>query len=298
MNIDIKNVKFFDAFTRSVIAQCIEELKDSEFALPLDRKEKALRVLKVFYRKRGRSNVPKAGNNVILMNLAYWQLEKMLLSKEKTIWIKEYNSFDKDREIGGFTLDSKDIVTAYTSDILHELSHFIQYNLYYGVGMKTWSIMRKPHGNGFKSVYRYLRNKYFNDVNIRNAFVNKHKEIVLGKTNRTNVIELPENIFDLPIPENGKAIRSNAKYVQLYSLIYNNELKVSDIIASMKIDNANPANKVRVYISDLRNRLKDIYSPTIAAQILPTKNFFNNAFEYGQGEQNSSYKINPTIKLD
>ena len=43
MNIDIKNVKFFDSFTRSVITQCMEELKDSEFALPLDRKEKALR---------------------------------------------------------------------------------------------------------------------------------------------------------------------------------------------------------------------------------------------------------------
>ena len=89
MNIDIKNVKFFDSFTRSVITQCMEELKDSEFALPLDRKEKALRALKVFYRKRGRSNPSfykrDTKGESINMNLAYWQLEKMLLSKEKTI---------------------------------------------------------------------------------------------------------------------------------------------------------------------------------------------------------------------
>ena len=45
----------------------------------------------------------------------------------------------------------------------------------------------------------------------------------------TRTIDLPDNILDLPIPEGSRAIPSHAKAIQLYNLIYNNEMNVHDL---------------------------------------------------------------------
>jgi hypothetical protein len=113
----------------------------------------------------------------------------------------------------------------------------------------------------------------------------------------TRTIDLSDNILDLPIPEGERAIRSDSNMIPLYNLIYNNEMNVNDIIAYMNIENSDPANKVRVYVCNLRDRLKLIYGDEIAGQILPTETFINNGARYRDGVRNSSYKINKTIEI-
>ena len=115
-------------------------------------------------------------------------------------------------------------------------------------------------------------------------------------TNRT--IELPDNILDLPIPNGERAIRADSKMIPLYNLIYNNEMNVHDIIAYMNIENSDPANKVRVYVCNLRDRLELIYGPEIAGKILPTETFMNNGARYRDGVRNSSYRINRTVEIE
>ena len=113
----------------------------------------------------------------------------------------------------------------------------------------------------------------------------------------TRTIDLPDNILDLPIPDGERAIRSDSNMIPLYNLIYNNEMNVNDIIAYMNIENSDPANKVRVYVCNLRDRLKLIYGDEIAGQILPTETFINNGARYRDGVRNSSYRINKTIEV-
>ena len=74
-------------------------------------------------------------------------------------------------------------------------------------------------------------------------------------------------------------------------------MNVNDIIGYMNIENSDPANKVRVYVCNLRDRLKLIYGDEIAGQILPTETFINNGARYRDGVRNSSYKINKTIEI-
>tara|TARA_R100000808_G_C2151687_1_gene160830 strand:- start:861 stop:2216 length:1356 start_codon:yes stop_codon:yes gene_type:complete len=118
------------------------------------------------------------------------------------------------------------------------------------------------------------------------------------ETTVTRTIELPDNILDLPIPNGERAIRADSKMIPLYNLIYNNEMNVHDIIAYMNIQNSDPANKVRVYICNLRDRLELIYGAEIAGKILPTETFMNNGARYRDGVRNSSYRINRTVEIE
>ncbi len=113
----------------------------------------------------------------------------------------------------------------------------------------------------------------------------------------TRTIELPDNILNLPIPNGARQIRSNSKMIPLYNLIYNNEMSVSDIISYMNMNNSDAPNKVRVYISNLRDRLQVVYGEAVASKILPTETFMNNGASYGQGVTNTSYKINKTVEI-
>ena len=113
----------------------------------------------------------------------------------------------------------------------------------------------------------------------------------------TRTLELPDNILNLPIPDGARQIRSNSKMIPLYNLIYNNEMSVSDIISYMNMSNSDAPNKVRVYISNLRDRLQVVYGEAIASKILPTETFINNGANYGDGVTNTSYKINKTVEV-
>ena len=132
---------------------------------------------------------------------------------------------------------------------------------------------------------------------LQNLLTTSMDRFQLSDARTTRTIELPDNILDLPIPEGSRAIPSHAKAIQLYNLIYNNEMNVHDIIAYMNIQNSDPAHKVRTYAINIRDRLKLIYGNEIAGKILPTETFMNNGARYGDGVRNSSYKINKTVEV-
>ena len=70
-------------------------------------------------------------------------------------YVKEYASFNKDEEIGGFY--SQNQWHQLEMVILHEIAHALQYYSY-----KLNKFRCKPHGPTFKNFYRRLRNVFLN----------------------------------------------------------------------------------------------------------------------------------------
>ena len=71
----------------------------------------------------------------------------------------EYPAFSRDPVIGSRNAVTPELVLAGT--IAHEVSHFVQYR--YGPDTR-WlkKRCRKPHGEGFRDIYRILRSKVVN----------------------------------------------------------------------------------------------------------------------------------------
>ena len=55
--------------------------------------------------------------------------------------------------------------------VLHELSHFVQHNLYYTDPGYWGKYMRKAHGEGFRDIYSMLREKFCNDPAVRKVCI-------------------------------------------------------------------------------------------------------------------------------
>ena len=70
-------------------------------------------------------------------------------------YVREYASFNKDEEIGGFY--SQNQWHQLEMVILHEIAHALQYYSY-----KLNKFRCKPHGPTFKNFYRRLRNVFLN----------------------------------------------------------------------------------------------------------------------------------------
>ena len=70
-------------------------------------------------------------------------------------YVREYASFNKDEEIGGFY--SQNQWHQLEMVILHEIAHPLQYYSY-----KLNKFRCKPHGPTFKNFYRRLRNVFLN----------------------------------------------------------------------------------------------------------------------------------------
>lgn len=86
------------------------------------------------------------------INIAMSHLHKT----QGTIYeVKEYASFTKDEEIGGFY--SQNQWHQIEMVILHEIAHALQYYSY-----KLNNFRCKPHGPTFKNFYRRLRNVFLN----------------------------------------------------------------------------------------------------------------------------------------
>jgi len=73
----------------------------------------------------------------------------------------EYKAFENDPVIGAFKTDDVEAVIAAT--VAHEVAHHVQYR--YGPCTR-WlkKSYRKPHGDGFKDIYRILRARVVNPV--------------------------------------------------------------------------------------------------------------------------------------
>jgi len=137
----------------TMVRMCVNHLmhKDYDLFLPDNAIDRAVGVLHVRHDERGTPS--RAGRNVIRINTCYWQVGNGIHT--------EYPSYARDPVIGAI-----DVGGSFTGHMLvtvaHEVSHHIQYAHYH---RSPWlkHIYRKPHGDGFKRLYRHLRRDLVND---------------------------------------------------------------------------------------------------------------------------------------
>ena len=134
-----------------MVRQCVKFLKKKEYELnlPPTAIETALAGLIV----SEKSNKNWASAHEIHIGLNRWDFH----TKNYT----EYASFAKDKVIGNITVTDFDDHLMLT--VAHEVAHFIQFRYapYVSRFKFNW---RKPHGDVFKQIYRYLRKDLVNPM--------------------------------------------------------------------------------------------------------------------------------------
>jgi len=138
-----------------MVRRCMNHLKCKDYELGIKKHHvtEAVSCTKVV-NKGWCSVATYGGKDVIQINLAYWQ-------HGKSGWHKEYDAFDKCPVIGGRY--TKSLEEDLWMSVSHEVAHHVQHK--FGPRCrwlkKTW---RKPHGQGFKTIYAILRSKIVNPI--------------------------------------------------------------------------------------------------------------------------------------
>lgn len=170
-------------FIRNIITQALESFDGTPYAMTKRDKEKAQKVLVVKKPNRDGGNVSTANDDVISINLAYWQIKNVISGKYENghkcfehkvldghVYWNEYRLFDGDPRCGGMYVKIGDVDHGNLIQVLHELAHYMQYTLY-RKDRRRWAHMRKPHGEGFRSLYSLMRDKFCNDPAVRAKFI-------------------------------------------------------------------------------------------------------------------------------
>ena len=151
MQIKSRNVTAEEAKkVEKLVRKCVRHLKKKEYELNLPKGciERAVKCLEV---KKVRRATNHAGANIISMNLGYWQIGNRFHI--------EYASFNNDPVIGKIqVVDNDDHLLV---SVAHEVAHHIQF-LYAPRVQRFKQNWRKPHGDCFKMIYRYLRRDLVN----------------------------------------------------------------------------------------------------------------------------------------
>jgi hypothetical protein len=140
---------------KKMVRKCMNHLKKKEYELNITSKDvdRAVAVTKIV--NSTRSGSTKAGADRILINLSYWQ------HLDEEHFHTEYKSYNNDPQIGGRKCLKLD--HAYLMSVSHEVSHHVQFaRAKYVKRFKT--TYRKPHGDCFKAIYRYLRRDLVNPI--------------------------------------------------------------------------------------------------------------------------------------
>ena len=139
-----------EALVYTTLSDCMKMLrrKEYELNLPADALHRARKALNFYRRTNGRC---RGGANRISICLTGWQ-------RGNTVF-QEYASFAKDPTIGSRPItcdaDYYMLITA------HEVAHHVQKA--YGPKIARFrATYRKPHGDCFKAIYRYLRRDLIN----------------------------------------------------------------------------------------------------------------------------------------
>ena len=137
-------------YVKKMVQKCVRLLRKKEYELdlPTDAPDKAVEVLSIRKVTNGRST---AGAYEINLNLIQW---------EKTRFV-EYSSFADDKVIGTRTVKNREQYLAIL--IAHEVAHHVQYRYAYRV-KRFADNHRKPHGDCFLAIYRYLRRDLINPM--------------------------------------------------------------------------------------------------------------------------------------
>lgn len=130
------------------IKRCLREITRKDYELPVDYGEARNDLVVTVKRAGHRSSACAKGITIDIS--AYTKGTSFLL---------EYPAFAHDPVIGSREAITPELVLAGT--IAHEISHFVQYR--YGPNTR-WlkKRYRKPHGEGFRDIYRILRSKVVN----------------------------------------------------------------------------------------------------------------------------------------
>ena len=130
------------------VKRCLREITRKDYELPVDYGEARDDLLVTVKRAGHRSSACAKGITIDIS--AYTNGTSALL---------EYPAFAHDPVIGSKDAITPELVLAGT--IAHEVSHFVQYR--YGPDTR-WlkKCYRKPHGEGFRDIYRILRSKVVN----------------------------------------------------------------------------------------------------------------------------------------
>lgn len=140
------------AQVKKLVKMCIRLLKKKQYELDLPKNaaEIALDVLEV----KKRLNTPsRAGANLIRINLEYWQMDNPIAT--------EYAAFNDDPVIGQIEVTDRDDQLLVM--VAHEVAHHIQFRHCPKVA-RFKANYRKPHGDCFKAIYRYLRRDLVNPM--------------------------------------------------------------------------------------------------------------------------------------
>ena len=130
------------------IKRCLREITRKDYGLPVD--HGGARNDRVVTVKRAGHRSSACAKGITIDISAYTKGTSTLL---------EYPAFAHDPVIGSRDAITPELVLAGT--IAHEISHFVQYR--YGPNTR-WlkKRYRKPHGEGFRDIYRILRSRVVN----------------------------------------------------------------------------------------------------------------------------------------
>ena len=133
---------------RKMADLCLRELAKAQHEIPAtyDEMKRACHV-----HVKYRSQCCNGGAKGITIDL--WSL------REGTSHIDEYNAYSDDPVIG--SMDCGDVENRLLCVVAHEVAHHVQYRW----GPRTrWlnAKYRKPHGEGFRDIYRILRSRLVN----------------------------------------------------------------------------------------------------------------------------------------
>ena len=140
---------------KSMVRKCMNHLKKKEYELDITKYDvdKAVAVTKIINTKS--AGATNACRNKIQINLSYWQ------HHNEKHFHKEYDSFNNDPHIGGRQCLNLD--HAYLVSVSHEVAHHVQYAKAKYI-KRFRGNYRKPHGDCFKAIYRYLRRDLINPI--------------------------------------------------------------------------------------------------------------------------------------
>lgn len=133
-----------------MILKCMRLLRKKEYELNITTEDvrKSIKYLKVTNATRS-----CAGAHEINIGLKSWSLSPGRKD------FREYDAYAADKEIGSRSIKSVD--EALFLIVAHEVSHFVQYRYCPKVKRFQYNYL-KPHGDCFKTIYRYLRKDLVN----------------------------------------------------------------------------------------------------------------------------------------
>jgi len=105
-------------------------------------------------KRQPRGSSSKAGAHLIQINTAYWQMKRPIHV--------EYPAYNNDPEIGQVVIPKR--LGHFLVMVSHEVSHHLQFLYGPMYASKIKDYWRKPHGRGFKYIYRILRRDLVNPM--------------------------------------------------------------------------------------------------------------------------------------